>query len=347
MAEIVTEDFRKSLRSSPTGNRKNGTMFDDLYSSMETSQSPLDKIVQTIAEYHGPYSGGSSFLANFGAFLLSDMGSTQLQSQVFIIARQALNVINALEQTPPSSVGRTSNQPAAVMPAPMLREFVNRSQKLHPAVNMYIQNNIDTFPYFQQISEDVGSYATIVSNRTSIDPMKWPMQDGVNCVCSTNSRLLYNTSIKLPNNTSSVMDNSYNMTNTLFLRAMPKQNNMSFMNPEYSDGSPKAHGHNFAMDVFNSKRECQSRGPAMAAVLGLGQDRLRLINKYFCVKELVRYDVEGFKISMNEGPNGEPMVYVVDNSSRPMFDNETTNEITDPTNDNVTGTKEEFKCEEQ
>jgi hypothetical protein len=48
---------------------------------------------------------------------------------------------------------------------------------------------------------------------------------------------------------------------------------------------------------------------------------------------------------MNEGPNGEPITYIVDMNGRPMYDNNVSNENTDPTNDRVIGTKPEYKNE--
>jgi hypothetical protein len=83
----------------------------------------------------------------------------------------------------------------------------------------------------------------------------------------------------------------------------------------------------------------------MAATLSLAGDTLRLINKFFCIQELAKYEVEGFKISMNEGPNGEPVTYIVDMTGRPMSDTSEPTENTDPTNDKVVGTKPECKNE--
>lgn len=345
MSQVVTENFRKSLYSTPTGKRKNGTIFDDLRLSLETSEMPLDRAVQMIAEYHGPWTGSSTELTKFSSFVGGKLGNGQkIKNQTTQNLYGAASVNNAVNQMPPSAVGKTHPQTCAIMPTPLLREFLNKAQKMHPAINMYIQNNIYSFPYFQQTSEDVGSFASIAQNQTSIDPMKWPNMDGVNCL-DTNSRMNKNTQLKTAASVFGLMDNANNFLNSMRLRSMPKGNNMSFMHPSYSSERPIAHGHNYSMDVFNGKRNSDAVEGALAAVLSLAGDSLRLINKFFCIQELAKYEVEGFEISMNEGPNGEPVTYIVDMNGRPMYDNNVSNENTDPTNDKVVGTKPECKNE--
>ena len=344
MPQIVTEDFQKSLRSSPHGKRKNGTEIDELYCAMETSENPLDRTIQLIAEFHGPWSGGSVELTDFTSFVASALKSSPMAQQAVQTASQALDAVNAVNRIVDSAVGKHSPLTCAIMPAPLLREFLNRAQKLHPSINMYLQMNIGSFPYFQQISEDIGLFASIVMNQSSIDPMMWPLQGGVGCL-NTNSRMNINTYLKMAEDIFNLMDNANNLTNTLFLRSMAKQNNMSFLHPEYSKENPIAHGHNFTMDVFNAARNIAAMAPCLAAVLSIAGDVIRLINKFLCLKELNRYSVEGFEISMNEGPNGEAVTYIVDQSGRPMHDNEKGNDLTDPTNDSILGTKIEYKNE--
>jgi hypothetical protein len=344
MPQVVTEDSRKSLRSSPTGKRKDGTIFDELYCSLQTSENPLDRAIQTIAEFHGPWTGSSVELTDFVAFVASKVASPQLMGLAQQAAGAAVDVVKAVTQMQPSSVGKQNPMTCALMPAPLLREFLNRAQKLHPAINMYIQMHIGTFPYFQQISEDIGQFASIVMNQRAIDPMKWANRGGVDCL-ETNSRMSKNNLFKMHEEIFDLMDDANNLVNALFLRSMPKQNNMSFMHPEYSKESPVAHGHNFCMDVFNAKRNIDAIAPCVSAITALTGDVLRLVNKFFCVKELAKYNIEGFEISMNEGPNGEAITYIVDNTGRAMHDTDELHDISDPTNDLVINTKKEFKDE--
>jgi hypothetical protein len=344
MPQIVTEDFRKSLRSSPTGKRKDGTIFDELYCSLQTSENPLDRAIQLISEFHGPWSGSSVELTDFLGFISSKINSPQLAGVVTQAAGAANEVVKAFTQMPQSAVGRQNPMTCAIMPAPLLREFLNRAQKMHPSINMYIQMHIGTFPYFEQISEDIGQFASIVMNQRAIDPMNWPNRGGVDCL-ETNSRMSKNNMMKMSEDVFNLMDDANNLVNTLFLRSMPKQNNMSFMHPNYSKELPMAHGHNFAMDVFNAKRNIEAIASCVSAITSLTGDVLRLVNKFFCVKELSKYNVEGFEISMNEGPNGEAITYIVDNTGRPMHDADDPHDMSDPTNDLVVATKKEFKDE--
>jgi hypothetical protein len=344
MPEIVTEDFRQSLRSSPTGKRKNGTIFDELYGALETSDRPLDRITQLIAEFHGPWNGSSRQLTDFSAFLASMTQLESLKNLAIQKGADACAIEQAINQMPKSLVGKNDPHTFALMPTPLLREFVKKSQKIHPAINMFIQSNIGTFPYYRPISEDVGQYASVVMQSNEIDPMKWVNRNGVDCH-DTNSRMNKNLFLKMFPEIFYLMDDAQNLTNTLFLRAMPIDNNMALQHQGYSSESPLAHGHNFTYDVFNGNRKRSAIGPCTAAVINLAQDVLRLINKFFCIKELSRYEVEGFLISMNEGPNGEPVTYIVDQNYRPLLDGEKTNDINDPTNDKLLGTKKEYKNE--
>lgn len=344
MSQIIDEKFRKTIFSSPNGKIKDGTIFDVLRTSTQHSEKPLDKIIQTIAEIHGPWTGGSTQLADFGTFFAGVFNSSNMMNTAKQSANNALAAKNTISKMPSSSVGIQNRMTCAVMPTPLLREFLNRSQKIHPSVNMYIQNNIGTFPYFQQVSEEVGQYANIVMNKTSIDPMSWPTRKGNGC-WNTNSRLNVNDILKIPGDIVTLMDDANNVVNTMFLRSMPKQNNMSFMHPTYSNEKAIAHGHNFTMDVFNAKREQNSVAPCMAAILNLAGDILRLLNRYFCIKELAKISIDGFEITINEGPNNEPITYVVDNNGRPMYDTEEPNNIIDPTNDMKLKTKKKHQDE--
>lgn len=344
MPQAVTEDFYKTIRSNPTGKIKSGTEFDELYCALETSENSLDRTVQLIAEFHGPWSGGSVELTDFTSFLGATLKSNAMVQQALQTASQAMDAVNAVNNMVNSAVNKVSPLTCAIMPAPLLREFLNRAQKLHPSINLYIQMNIGSFPYFQQISEDIGLFANIVLNQRSVDPMMWPLTNGVGCL-NTNSRMNFNTYLKMAEDIFNLMDNANNLTNTLFLRAMSKRNNMSFLHPEYSKEKPIAHGHNFAMDVFNGARNISAMAPCLGAIISIAGDVIRLINKFLCLKELTRYSVEGYEVSLNEGPNGEAITYIVDQSGRPMHDNDVSNNLTDPTNDKMLGAKIEYKNE--
>ena len=416
MSQIVSEQFNQSLRSSPSGQRKAGTMFDEIYGALETSENPLDRVIQMIAEFHGVWTGGSQELFQFSSFLASLTNSPELKQMSNKIGNAACQANDIASQLPPSKVGRQNNEFAAIMPAPLLREFVNFAHNIHPALNIYYQLHNGNFPYFQQISEEVGRFAHITMRATEIAPLLWPKMGGVSCL-STNSRMDANTLLKMFPSTFYQMDNASNLLNSLYLRSMRPENNMSLLQPDYgqdktltpeefkkktedfdkrSDNAskeaqailaspnaspdqvkameaklerlnaegkellkegkeivksqkskPKAHGHNYAMDVFGAKRRVDAVPGSAAVVMEKSGDSLRLINKFFPVRQVGRYKTEAFEISLNHGPNGEPVTFITDNRGRLMNNTSSGNSIDDPTNERVITSQEEFRDEKR
>ena len=110
MADIVTEQFHQSLRSSPSGRQKTGTMIDEIYGAMETSENPLDRVVQMITECHGPWSGGSTELFKFASFVASLLNIPAATLVALNAGESACVVERAIAITPPSAVGRQNTQ---------------------------------------------------------------------------------------------------------------------------------------------------------------------------------------------------------------------------------------------
>ncbi len=344
MSQIVTEQFNQTMRSSPSGQKKTGTMFDEIYGALETSQNPIDRIIQMIAEFHGVWTGGSQELFQFSSFLASATGSNVLKNIAAKVGDAACQANDIMSQLPPSKVGRQNNEFAAIMPAPLLREFVSFVHNIHPALNMYFQLHAGNFPYFQQVSEELGRFAHISSRTSEIDPLKWPKMNGVNCL-DTNSRMDANTLGKMFPSTFFQMDNASNLLNALFLRSMRPENNISLLKPNYSEEQPQAHGHNFCMDVFGNQRRVDAVPGCAAVVMNSAGDALRLVNKFFPVRQIGKYQTESFNISLNHGPNGEPISFITDSHGR-LFNNSTkANNLDDPTNYDMITSKDNYKEE--
>lgn len=344
MSQIVSEQFNQSLRSSPSGQRKSGTMFDEIYGALETSENPLDRVIQMIAEFHGAWTGGSQELFQFSSFLASLTNSPELKQLSSKVGNAACQANDIAAQLPPSKVGRQNNEFAAIMPAPLLREFVNFAHNIHPALNMYFQLHEGNFPYFKQISEEVGRFAHISMRPTEIDPMSWPKMNGVNCL-NTNSRMDSNTLQKMFPSTFFQMDNASNLLNSMFLRNLRPDNNMSCLHPTYSKEQPVAHGHNHCMDVFGAKRRTDAVPGSAAVVMEKSGDSLRLVNKFFPVRQIGKYETETFNVSLNHGPNGEPITFITDSRGRLMNNSPESNTIDDPTNERVITSQDEYKDE--
>jgi hypothetical protein len=412
MPQVVTEQFNQTLRSSPSGQRKSGTMFDEIYGALETSLNPLDRVIQMISEFHGVWTGGSQELFQFASFLASATGSNVLRNVASKVGDSACLANDLQAQLPPSKVGRQNNEFAAIMPAPLLREFVTFAHNIHPALNMYFRLHAGNFPYFQQVSEEVGRFAHIASRATELSPLVWPLIGNPNCL-NTNTRFDANTMLKMFPSMFSQMDNASNLLNSLFLRSMRPENNMALLNPEYgsdiesykkelrkqakdhldaakeqvritdtalaagdeekaqdaldegkrqaelaknkfeeskkikNNSGPLAHGHNFCMDVFGNQRRVDAVPGCAAVVMNLAGDALRLVNKFFPVRQIGRYQTESFNVSLNHGPNGEPITFITDSRGRLFNNSSKSNNLDDPTNAELIVARDEYKEEQR
>ena len=414
MPQVVTEQFNQTLRSSPSGQRKSGTMFDEIYGALETSLNPLDRVIQMISEFHGVWTGGSQELFQFASFLASATGSNVLRNVASKVGDSACLANNLQAQLPPSKVGRQNNEFAAIMPAPLLREFVTFAHNIHPALNMYFRLHAGNFPYFQQVSEEVGRFAHIASRATELSPLVWPLIGNPNCL-NTNTRFDANTMLKMFPSMFSQMDNASNLLNSLFLRSMRPENNMSLLQPNYGKNEPLtddelkkknadfqkrsdalskeaktiqnspnatsaqvnsmiarldslnkegeellalnkkaknksvplAHGHNFCMDVFGNQRRVDAVPGCAAVVMNLAGDALRLVNKFFPVQQIGRYQTESFNVSLNHGPNGEPITFITDSRGRLFNNSSKSNNLDDPTNAELIVARDEYKEEQR
>jgi hypothetical protein len=408
MSQIVNEKFNQSLLSSASGKRKKGTMFDEIYGALESSDNPIDRAIQMIAEFHGAWTGGSQELFALASFLASATNSPVLTDIANTVGGAAQSVLSLANQLPASLCGRQNTEFAAIMPTPLLREFVGFVHNIHPAINMYLQMHEGCFPYFQQISEEVGRFAQIAMRPTEISPMDWPKMNGVNCL-NTDTRMDKNTLLKMMPSMFFQMDNASNLLNSLFLRSMRPENNMALLQPNYgkslnklrkekdallssgaedlvraqealdagdsasadaynkaaeqkidqgkeimaiidsaeSDSAPMAHGHNFCMDVFGAKRRIDAIAGSAAIVMQKAGDALRLVNKFFPVRQVSKYETETFNITLNRGPNGEPVTFITDKRGRLAHMGPTSDSISDPTNDEKLTAKDEHVNEKR
>jgi len=274
------------------------------------------------------------------------MRSTSLSSVAKKVGDSACLVERAIAISPPSIVGRQNTQTAAIMSTPLLREFVTKIHNIHPAINMYISLHKDTFPYFGQISEEVGTMAHITLREDEIDPIRWGEINRMACL-ENNARIHKNQMLKMIPSIYHLMDNANRIANTLFVRNFHADNNMSVLHSNYSNELPVAHGHNFTMDVHHAKRRKAAISASLAAVIELAGDLLRLINKFFCITFLGKYEVETFTISFYAGPNNEPITFVTDNKGRLFNNADTSSTINDPTNDRMINVKKEYVKEKQ
>jgi hypothetical protein len=311
MSEVITEIFKQSLFCPPSGEKRTfPTIFDEMRWAMQHSQHPLEQITQLISEFHGVWTGMSSTLLSFISYLASLSSSSNSASTATYLksAQAALNLLNTVTYT--SQIGRINNITASSMSNELLREFVARSQSLHPAINAYIQSNIGKYPYHQQISEAVCHFGQIVLKKTQVDPIKRSLSNGdVNM--NTNYRLRRNTNTKLFDNIKPVVDMSANLIDVLFLRGMHIENNMSLLHQNYSTGPALPHGHTFTMDVFDKDRSKAAIQPSIMAATQKFGDALRLCNWAFPVDHQIQKQPQWFGLTTEKG------FYIADELNRP------------------------------
>ena len=310
--EIITEDFKQNLFSKPSGQRKtNPTIFDELRWATQHAERPLEQTLQMISEFHGAWTGMSQNLHSLVSTLGNVAASSNGQNYI-ATATAALNALNAVGNIA-SQVGRVNNITASKMSVELLREFVSRCQSLHPAINTYIQMNIGKYPYFQQISESVGSLGQIVLHQSEVGLLDRLNSDGdVNM--NTSCRLRRNTSGKLFDAVKPLVENSANFMDTLFVRCMPMENNMGLLNPDYGkSGTAMAHGHSTTMDTFMAKRNKDAIKPCIAKAASKFGPALELCNPFFPVKHRIKAAPE-YTSLVAEGES-----YIADGFNRPSY----------------------------
>lgn len=295
---VVKEDFIKKLYANPSGTRKNGSnisIFDELRHATQHSQKPLEQVIQLISETHGVWTGINQNTANLLTLLLSlysNKDSKNIGSQV----KSALTALKSVVSK--STIGRQNTMTANDMSIPMLREFVSKSQAVHPAVNAYIQNNVGKLPYFQQISEQVGSLGQIVLTSKDIHPSKRIDIDGKNTM-TTDYPIRRNVERNLFKNISKEIDYSTSLVNCLFLRALRPNN----CGPILDNGSitTKSHGYDYVMDTENADRNKKVVPECLAKAVNRFGPTTQLLNSYFPISYEVQNRSEFYEITTETG----------------------------------------------
>jgi hypothetical protein len=306
---VVKEDFINNLYSNPTGKRADTTiptLFDEIRWSSQHSQKPLEQVLQLIGELHGPFMNINPNVANLLNVLLS-LFSNKDNKNVANQVKTALSALNSVITN--STIGRKNGITANQMSVPQLREFISKSQAVHPSVNAYIQNNIGKYPYFQQISEQVGSLGQIVLTSKDIHPIK-RIEIGGKDSMQTDYPIRRNVDQKIFKNVSTLIDASDSLVNCLFLRAMkPDGNNAILLGDQNTTVS---HGYSFTMDTQNAERNKKAVAPCLAKAVQRFGPVTQLLNSFFPVEYQVKLQPELYEITTEGG------VCYVDKLNRPI-----------------------------
>lgn len=304
---IIDQQFIRQLHADPSGERKTSpTIFDEMRWATQHSQKPLEQVVQLISELHGPWTGMNATAANLLTSLLS-MFKNKANKTTLSQIKQALSAINNINI--PSSIGRLNNINASSMAIPLLRAFISKSQAIHPSVNSYIQNNIGKYPYFQQISEQVGSLGQATLSHVDIHPINRVITGG-NTSMKSNYPVRRNTDRKVFDEISTTIDTADSFVNTLFLRAMkPEGNNAILLD---SNNSSVSHGYSYTMDVKNAPRIKNTVAPCLASAVQRFGPTVQLLDSYCPVEYRTKVEPQYFEIMTENG------VSYVDKLNRPI-----------------------------
>lgn len=292
---VVKEDFIKKLYAEPSGTRKQPTIWDELRHATQHSQKPLEQVIQLISETHGAWTGLNQNTANLLTLLLSlysNKDSKNIGSQV----KSALTALKSVVSK--STIGRQNTMTANDMSIPMLREFVSKSQAVHPAVNAYIQNNVGKLPYFQQISEQVGSLGQIVLTSKDIHPSK-RVETGGKDGMTTDFPIRRNVERNLFKNISKEIDYSTSLVNCLFLRAFRPDNCGPIL--DNNGITTKSHGYDYVMDTENAGRIKKVVPECMAKAVNRFGGSICLLNSFSPVKYEVNNSPEYYEITTETG----------------------------------------------
>jgi hypothetical protein len=304
---IVKEDFIKKIHANPSGKRKTDpTIWDELRHAAQHSQKPLEQVLQIIGELHGPFTNINANVANLLNVLLS-LFSNKDNKNVVNQVKTALTALNSVISN--STIGRKNNITANQMSVPQLREFVSKSQAIHPSVNAYIQNNIGKYSYFQQISEQVGSLGQIVLTSKDIHSSKRVEVEGKNSM-KTDYPIRRNVDKKIFKNVAKIVDISDSLVNCLFLRAMkPEGNNAILLKGQNTTVS---HGYSFTMDTENEERNKKAVAPCLTKAVQRFGPVTQLLDSFFPVEYQVKLQPELYEIMTEDG------ICYVDKLNRPI-----------------------------
>jgi hypothetical protein len=289
MKQIVTESFTSDLYSAPSGQKnQKPTIFDELRWAKEHSQNPFEQIMQLICEFHGPWTG------------MNDNLKQLIDSSDQTIVTASMNALQLLKQVDSSSstIGRINKITSNDMSVPLLREFIFRCQSIHPAINAFIQKNIKKLPYFQQISNTVGSLGKTKPSISEININDRGNSDAWFSLRESTSNLLFP-----PLN--DMLENSNKMINVLYAR--------SVMSIQSANDSTIAHGYNFVNDVENLQREEKPKRKILNKTIDKFGPALELCDNYFNTI----YQIQNTPHFYNLNADGEK--YVADRLNRPAI----------------------------
>jgi hypothetical protein len=294
MSIVVTDSFYKGLRMPPDGTKEDATVLDEVRLGLQWRDRPIERTCQIINQFHGPFGGSSSELSGI---ISKIAGANARLQQMSTDSSQSVQLVQQAISNLTPIVDLINKVTCSEMSTPFLRYFVTECQVLHPDVTAFIHANIDRYPYFQQVSEQIGSHFTIISDINEIDPLftlecgQLPIEN-----LKTASRMVRSLFSKMFKPTAGNMEDSQKFLDTLSMRAMPCEGNHGFARPHYAKEKPIAHGNDFCMDVFHQQRAEDAIPGVFGRLVALFGDRLRLLNQIFPVDYRVKHEESLYQV---------------------------------------------------
>lgn len=306
---IVVRKSPETSRMSPDSPKSEAHIFDEIRWGLSNQNNPIGRTCQLINQFHGPYGGSSGTLSNI---LNSMAGANSRLKKMSTNSKNSVDIVNEAINGITNVINTINSMTCSQMSTPFLRYFITECQVLHPDVTAYIQANIEQYPYFQQVSEQIGTHFTIISDCNMIDPL-FTLQCGQLPIenLKTAARMVRPLFNKMFKPIAGNMEDSQKFLDTLYLRALPCEENHMYTHPNYGNESPIAHGNNFCMDVFHQQRAENAIPGVFGRLISIFGDRLRLLNQIFPVEYRIKHEEQIYEIPI------EGQTLKVDRLNRP------------------------------
>lgn len=338
--EILDKASITQLLPRPAGSFGDKNIIEEL-NLLTQSANGITDMLGGVSQLHGPWTGGSEALSGFLSKIsdsneaLSDIKggvdrATDLLLNTLDTADNLVGQINSVANQFGGSAEtqEASNQVSGVldsvagiaqqlgsismgsMNSSTIRGYTQQIKFLPDAVVDFIESNLGDYPYFQEVSENIGGiYYNLVMADNAIDLIQQVRTGGVREL-DTNSILRRDTWTKVFPQIGEQLDGAVSKIDNLFVRSLPDQCFGKIIT-EYQE--PIAHGYNLCNDVLQAKRIVETKEKVLSKLVGNFQDVIRRLDGFFPVlaqakfdKETIDIEVGGSSITVDELGNKIP-----------------------------------------
>jgi hypothetical protein len=294
MVADITDKFIKGITN--TVFDLTPRFLDEIQMGMEHAENPINQTLQIISQFHGPYNGASSHIADF-IKKYSDKLS-KFENALGRVNNKLNKKIDRIQQ----AIGEIENRVETInklvgnnMSTAHLRSFIQNAQNIHPLINDMIQREISKFPYFKQISEEVGMFFNLHIDKTLVNAEQI-LSGNRTREYSTNSNIkprLYNNTFKP---IADMVEDGMNLVDSFMHRALPLGDNIKNVAGDI------AHGFNGVRDVLHHARALGAKNGSLIVLMDGVGEQLRLLNTFFPVTFTRNNDTTSGELTTEHGP---------------------------------------------